>query len=92
MVPFRQEAIRGLTRALGSRRAPKMQASESSTQGSSSDQAALVIEAALFEYSLLRDEILHIRARQSQLVVFIGAGVGALISSTQDPRNRFRLR
>jgi hypothetical protein len=78
----REQAARALNRSPGSRGALAGDAPVSSTWGASSDKAAVVIEAALFEYSLLRDEILHIRSRQTQLVVFVGAGVGALISST----------
>ena len=82
MVSSRQQLSQALSRSVGSRGAISPDAPAGPTLGSSSDKAAVVIEAALFEYSLLRDEILHIRSRQTQLVVFVGAGVGALISST----------
>jgi uncharacterized membrane protein YeaQ/YmgE (transglycosylase-associated protein family) len=73
---------RGLVRALHSLRDRWNGAQDRRTHERISDQTALVIEAALYEYSLLHDEILHIRSRQSQLVVFVGAGVGAVVSST----------
>lgn len=42
---------------------------------------AAMVEAGLAEYVALRDEVMQIRARQTQLFVVSGAGVGALVSS-----------
>lgn len=81
-MPGKQDPGSALGWARGVRAAGLRATAAGGGQEPATDQAALIIEAALFEYSLLREEVLHIRGRQSQLVVFVGAGVGALISST----------
>ncbi len=43
--------------------------------------AGMIIDAQLREYMSLRDEILRIRARQTQLVVFSIGGLAAVVSS-----------